>query len=184
MLLLNNQCKIEISILSRYYSFEYNCLTITVTGHQPVKRRGGGPRDLTRPFEIIDHTADIGVIVHGRTLKDLFSNAAAALFSLIADLDRIRTIDLRTVKIGAPDRESLLVRWLNELIYLWDTEHMLFRRFHILRLSSKHLEAQCSGEELDLSRHRVHRDIKAATYHMLQITRNKRGYQTRVIFDI
>jgi SHS2 domain-containing protein len=140
--------------------------------------------DLTRPFKIIDHTADIGIEVYGRTLKELFSTAAVALFSLISDPEQVRTTETRTVSVSAPDRESLLIRWLNELIYLWDTEHLLFSRFKIARLTSKYLDAECSGERLDPSRHDVHRDVKAATYHMLQINRDTQGYQARIIFDI
>ncbi|MEW6142994.1 MAG: archease [Chloroflexota bacterium] len=139
---------------------------------------------MTKLFKTIDHTADIGIVAYGRTLKDLFSNAAAALFSLISDLESVRTIETQAIVVTAPDRESLLVRWLNELVYLWDTEHLLFSRFKILRLTPQRLEAKCFGERLDLSRHLVHRDVKAATYHMLQIIRDNRGYRTRVIFDI
>lgn len=140
--------------------------------------------NLPKPFEIIDHTADIGINVYGRTLKDLFSNAAVALFSLISDPGQVKATETRTVSVSAPDRESLLICWLNELIYLWDTEHLLLSHFKITRLTSQHLEAACLGERFDPSKHSVHRDVKAATYHMLQINRGTQGYQTRVIFDI
>ncbi len=139
---------------------------------------------MTRPFKIIDHTADIGIEVYGRNLKELFSSAAFALFSLISDPEKVKTTETRTVSASAYDRESLLIRWLNELIYLWDTEHLLFSRFTIARLTSKYLDAECSGERLDPSRHNVHRDVKAATYHMLQISRDTQGYHARIIFDI
>jgi len=173
-----------MSALSRRDSFGYNYHASTFKLAANLWETRRGLVDLTKLFEIIDHTADIGINAYGRTLKDLFSNAATALFSLISDTEQVQAIETRTVSVSAPDRESLLVRWLNELIYLWDTEHLLLSRFKIARLTSHRLDAECSGERLDPSRHRVHRDVKAATYHMLQINRDSQGYQTRIIFDI
>jgi len=170
--------------LSRLDSFGYNDHASTSEVTNLSEMLCVEVAGLTKSFEIIDHTADIGISVYGRTLKELFSNAATALFSLISNLEQVKATDTRTITVNAPDRESLLIRWLNELIYLWDTEHFIYSRFEIVRLTSKYLEANCFGETLDPSRHTVYRDVKAATYHMLQINRDNQGYQTRVIFDI
>ena len=80
-------------------------------------------------YVIIDHTADIGISVSGRTYKELFESAAAGLFGVIADSQNIQPKISLPINISAGDMESLLVRWLNELLYLWDTEHLLFNKF-------------------------------------------------------
>lgn len=135
-------------------------------------------------FEIIDHTADVGVIAYGADLKQLFSNAALALFSLVTEPESIRQELQRDVKIISEDKDSLLVEWLNELIYLFDAEHILFSRFDIERLTNDGLKASCYGENVDPLRHKIRIGVKAATYHMLKIDKDSNGYRVQIIFDI
>jgi len=137
-----------------------------------------------KDFEIIDHTADAAVIAYGVDLKQLFSNAALALFSLVTDPESIRQELQRDVKIISEDKDSLLVEWLNELIYLLDAEHILFSRFDIERLTNDSLKASCYGENVDPLRHRIRVGVKAATYHMLKIDKDSNGYKVQIIFDI
>lgn len=135
-------------------------------------------------FEIIDHTADVGIIAYGADLKQLFSNAALALFSLVTEPESIRQELQRDVKIISEDKDSLLVEWLNELIYLFDAEHILFSRFDIERLTNDGLKASCYGENIDPLRHKIRIGVKAATYHMLKIDKDSDGYKVQVILDI
>lgn len=135
-------------------------------------------------FEIIDHTADIGIIAYGVDIKQVFVNAALALFSLITEPEDIKEELQHSLKLQADDEESLLVEWLNELIYLFDVDHILFKRFEIDNLTKNQLEARCFGEKLKPSQHKLKMGVKAATYHMLRIERNKTGYQVQVIFDV
>jgi len=135
-------------------------------------------------FEIIDHTADVGIIAYGADLKQLFSNAALALFSLVTEPESIRHELQRDVKIISEDKDSLLVEWLNELIYLFDAEHILFSRFDIERLTNDGLKASCYGENIDPLRHKIRIGVKAATYHMLKIDKDSDGYKVQVILDI
>src|SRR4030042_1961675 len=97
---------------------------------------------MEKEFEIIDHTADVGIIAYGADMKEAFANAAKALFSLITDLDDVEEVTQRDIELTAPDRESLLVGWLNELIYLFDAENLLFKRFDIMQLGQMHLKAR------------------------------------------
>jgi len=135
-------------------------------------------------FEIINHTADVGIIVYAINVKQLFSNAALALSSLITEPKSIKEKIKRHVEITSEDRDNLLVEWLNELIYLFDVDHILFKRFDIENLNNKHLKAICYGEKLDPLRHNIKRGVKAATYHMLKINRGSDGYEVQVIFDV
>ena len=135
-------------------------------------------------FEIIDHTADVGIIVYGADVKALFSNAALALFSLITEPESVEErLDL-DLKVSSEDRDSLLVEWLNELIYCFDVKHVLFNRFHIESLTDNELKATCYGEDFDPMKHKIKIGVKAATYHMLTLDKNSDGYKAQIILDI
>ncbi len=139
---------------------------------------------MKRGFEIIDHTADVGVIAYGADIKELFSNAALALFSLITEPESIEEKLQQGLEISSEDRDSLLVEWLNELIYLFDAEHILFNKFEIENLTHNQLKATCYGEKIDPSKHKIKTGIKAATYHMLEVDKDSSGYKAQIIFDI
>jgi SHS2 domain-containing protein len=138
---------------------------------------------MGKDFEILDHTADVGIIAYGADLKQAFANAARALFSLITELDDVEEVLHQDIKLNASDVESLLVAWLNELVYRFDTEGILFKRFDITQLEDTHLEARVYGEKADRSRHSLKTGVKGATYHMLEIDKAD-GYRVQVIFDI
>jgi SHS2 domain-containing protein len=137
-----------------------------------------------KPFEIIDHTADIGIIAYGADIKQVFANAALGLFNLMADLDNLKEDTKREIELSAEDVEVLLVEWLNELIYISDVEHIIFKRFEINELSNTQLRATCFGEKIKPGQHRLKREIKAATYHMLRLNKENGSYKVQIIFDI
>lgn len=136
-----------------------------------------------KEFDILEHTADVGIIAYGDSIKQAFANAAKGMFSLITDFDDVREMLNRDIEVTAPDQESLLVEWLNELIYRFDVENILFKRFDISRLNSTRLKARLYGEKVDSSRHKLKVGIKAATYHMLKVEKPN-GYRIQVLFDI
>jgi len=139
---------------------------------------------VEKPFEIIDHTADIGIVAFGTDIKQVFANAALGLFTLMADTDDFKEDVERELKLSAEDVEVLLVEWLNELIYIFDVEHIFFKRFEVDEITSTQIKARCFGEKIKTSRHKLKREIKAATYHMLKINKEDAGYKVQVIFDI
>ena len=138
---------------------------------------------MEKEFEIINHTADVGIIAYGADIKQAFANAARALFNLITELGDIDEVLSRNIEVTAADEESLLVEWLNELIYQFDTENIIFKRFDITELDNTRLRAKNYGEKVDSSRHKLKTGVKAATYHMLKIDKGD-GYKVQVIFDI
>ncbi len=138
---------------------------------------------MEKEFEIVNHTADVGIIAYGADMNGAFANAAKALFSLITELDDVEEVLHRDIELTAPDQESLLVEWLNELIYLFDAENMLFKRFDITQLSNTHLKARSYGHKVDSSKHKLKTGVKAATYHMLKIDKSN-GSKVQVLFDI
>ena len=131
----------------------------------------------------MEHTADVGIMAYGASIAEAFANAGRGLFSLITDPDDIAETEYRDIEVKAADRESLLVAWLNELIYLFDAESMLFRRFDISDLGTTRLKARAYGEVADSSRHRLKAGVKAATYHMLEVDSSD-GSRVRVLFDV
>jgi SHS2 domain-containing protein len=137
-----------------------------------------------KPFEVINHTADIGIVVYGADIKQVFTNAALGLFSLMADLKNIQEDVRREVELSAEDIEVLLVEWLNELIYISEVEHIIFKRFEINDLSNTKLEATCFGEKIKPKQHKLKREIKAATYHMLRLNKDDGSYKVQIIFDV
>jgi SHS2 domain-containing protein len=138
---------------------------------------------MEKEFEIVDHTADVGIRAYGASINQAFANAAKALFSLITELDNIDEVLHRDIELVAPDQESLLVEWLNELIYLFDAENIIFKRFDITQLNSTRLKARGYGEKVDSSKHKLKIGVKAATYHMLKVDKTN-GCQVQVLFDI
>lgn len=139
---------------------------------------------MKKEFEFIDHTADIGVKAYGADMKQVFANAGRGLFSLITELDNVAVKESRNIRVTAPDREALLINWLNELIYLFEVKEILFNRFDIITISDTQLNATGYGEIINLAKHELKTQVKAATYHMLKIEQNKDGWKAQVIFDV
>ena len=135
-------------------------------------------------FLILDHPADLGIEARGETLSEAFEQGACGLTSVILDPACVRPVESRPVRIEAGDRQQLLVRWLTEVLYLYDGLKFAPREFRIGRLSSRLLEAQVRGEPFDRLRHTVRLDVKAITYHQLQIRKRGSGHWLQVFLDI
>ncbi len=133
-------------------------------------------------FQLIEHTADTGLVAYGNNLAEAFANAAYGLFSIIAELGKVREVESRELAVSAEDAEGLLFNWLNHLIYVFDVEHLLFKRFDVSEFTENNLKATCRGERYDPSRHQLKLGVKSATYHMLKVDGEKNRVQ--VIFDV
>ncbi len=133
-------------------------------------------------YKLIEHTADIGLIAYGSSLAEAFGNAAYGMFSIIAELDRVRETETRRFEVSSNDLEGLLFEWLNRLLYYFDVDMLLFKRFEISILPENRLKAICYGEKYDPLRHRLKTGVKSATYHMLRVESVKN--EVRVIFDV
>ncbi|MFQ6014329.1 MAG: archease [Anaerolineae bacterium] len=134
---------------------------------------------MTRRFEEIPHTADLAIRVYGRDLRELFTNAACGLFSLMAELPAEESVR-REITLEGSDYETLLVDWLNELIYLHEVEGETYSHFAIETLSPRGLKTRVAGGPTI----RKTRAIKAATFHDLSIEETPEGYVATVVFDV
>ncbi|MDI6606278.1 MAG: archease [Candidatus Omnitrophota bacterium] len=135
-------------------------------------------------YEFIEHTADIGIRVKGDDLKALFTNAALAMFEIIAEKKTPAKTTLKSIKIKqqAENPEGLFINWLNELLSLSAARSLIFSDFKINILDNKNLEAVANGEEI--SNFRVNTEIKAATYHQLKLKEEGGRWIAEVIFDV
>jgi len=136
------------------------------------------------PFEVLEHTADVGVVAYGDSPAELMANVAQAMFHLMADLEQVQEKESRHISVRGHDWESLLVHWLVELLYYVDAEGLLFRRFQVEALEPYRLEALAFGERMDRERHSLHLGIKGITRHLLAVGREDGRWWARVIFDI
>jgi SHS2 domain-containing protein len=136
------------------------------------------------PFETFEHTADVGLVIRGQTLEELFANAADALVDIMVDPSALREDVRMTATVSAPDRPALLVAWMNELLYLLDVHRFVPRRCRVIELRDTTLVAELFGDTIDPGRHAVRRMVKAATYHGLSLARANSLWEARVILDL
>ncbi len=135
-------------------------------------------------YETFEHTADLGLRIRSSTLDTLFGEAAEALFAaVVEDLNAIEHRELREFRIENDEPELLLFDWLNELLFLFDTQHLLFSKFQV-HLDHNRLEGKAWGEPLDRSRHLLSHEVKAITYHGLRLEQVADGWLAEVIVDI
>ncbi|MFH1258309.1 MAG: archease [Elusimicrobiota bacterium] len=135
-------------------------------------------------FVPIQHIADVGITAYAKDLNKLFVHCAEGMFSLLVDLKTVRPRVKEVVKIKSANQEELLIKWLNELLYFTETHKEVFCKFKIIKLSARNLIAEVWGEKIEPGRHQFGLEIKAATYHNLEIKHTPRGYETTIIFDI
>lgn len=132
-------------------------------------------------YKEIEHTADVGIRAYGKDAGELFESAAAGMFSLITNLAKVRPVGEVEVRVRGTDLPQLLVNWLQELLFLHETQRLLLREFHV-RIDGMSLQGQARGEAIDKTRHELKLNIKAVTYHKLVI--DPKAGMAQVIFDI
>ncbi len=135
-------------------------------------------------FEIFEHTADLGLRVRAPTLSELMTDAAQGLFAMVVEnLESVQPVVARDFHVTGSDWTYLLFDWLNELLYVCDTERLAFSRFDV-QMTAEGLTATARGEPLDPARHHLTHEIKAITYHGLKVEETKNGWLAEVIVDI
>lgn len=134
-------------------------------------------------YETFEHEADIGIRGFGGTVEEAFENAAVALYSVMVNIDAVETSGEKSITASAPDRELLLVEWLNALLAVSDTERMVFSKFSV-RIDGKTLIGTAWGEALDRERHEPRVEVKGATYHMLSVKEQDGAYSAQCVVDV
>lgn len=142
------------------------------------------------PYEILEHPADVGFLAYGRTLAELFENAALALCALTCAPEKIAERIEREIAATGADLESLLYAWLAEILAIADGEQMVFRRASVTELREPKAGAPgevrgiARGEKFDRTRHAAGTYIKAVTLHQFSVVRTPEGFRARVFLDV
>jgi len=140
----------------------------------------------SRDFEFLEHVADLRFMAYGKSLNDCFQNSAKAMFSAISDLKSIDEKDMKRIALKAEDLEVLLHDFLSELLFLFETRGLLFKKFHVSidRNKGYRLKAELYGEKFNPKKHEIKTEIKAVTYHEMLIERRNKEWVAEVLCDI
>ena len=133
---------------------------------------------------MLDHTADLRIRVSGSDPAALFKNAGLALFDLIVEPDTLTTDETLEVQVHGEDPADLMVNYLRELLYLWTGGEKLVKMIHILHISDTAVSARVSTDRYQPQCHDILHEIKAVTYHQIDVRMTADGWQALVVFDI
>ncbi len=135
-------------------------------------------------FRTFEHTADVGIEAEGASREELFAEMARGLFSLVVDrTDAVEARERVEVSLPPDEDDYLLFDWLNELLYRFDAERLVFARFQV-RFDDDGLHGEAWGEPLDPKRHQLGHEVKAITYHELRVWQDDGRWRARIIVDI
>jgi len=141
--------------------------------------------DSKKPdFTLIDHTADLGIIVRGRNLRDLFEAAAKTMMYIMVKKKPADTTKIFNLSVEGYDMADLMVRWLGEILYLFGGEHKLVTGVEVTSVSHSHLDATLETVSFDTNLHQILCEIKAVTFHQIEVDKKDDHWETRIIFDL
>lgn len=132
-------------------------------------------------YILVDHTADMMVKAFGSTLEECFANAAYALFDQTVDLSNIGTSEETEFRVTGIDDEDRLYSLLSELLFIEDCDNLILKEFDV-SFDGDDVVCHARGETLDRSRHRTRSEVKAVTYHMMEVDRETPS--VTVLFDV
>ena len=139
---------------------------------------------MKKTYHLIDHTADFGIQVFGSDSQELFTNAALALFDVITEINLVNGRDTFNISVSGDDWPDLMINWLREILYLWNGREMLVKSVQILSLSENKIFAKICFDAYMPDRHTINTEIKAVTYHQIQVKSSPSGWEAQIIFDI
>jgi protein archease len=135
-------------------------------------------------FEVLEHTADLGLRAEGKTLPEMFEAAAEGMMTIALETENIQPLTSYSISASAENMPELLVGFLNETLYLLDGQRVALRRFEVQQISPEHVEAIAWGELRDPERHRAKVVVKGVTYHQLKISHSRGKWAAEVYLDI
>lgn len=138
---------------------------------------------IVRPWEHFPHSSDIGVRGFGSTVDEAFAHAAVALAAVVTDPDSVDPVESVAIECEAPDRETLLVDWLNAIVFEMAVRNLLFGRFEV-SIVGDHLSAIARGEQVNVARHRPVVEIKGATFTELSVQQKDGQWIAQCVLDV
>jgi SHS2 domain-containing protein len=135
-------------------------------------------------FELLEHTSDVGILARGQTREEAVISASHALVSILVDPTPFRPLEERAFKAAGPDESAQIVNWLNEILFFFDTDGLVFVEFEIDSWTTGEINGRARGERFDIDRHEFRTAVKAATYHQFESHRTPDGWEIRVFVDV
>jgi len=139
---------------------------------------------MKKRYTLLDHTADLRIRVSGTDPAELFKNAGLAVFDLITEPNRLNSQEEIEINVIGDDPADLMVNYLRELLYLWTGKENLVKKIEIILISDTTVSARVSMERYQPERHEILHEIKAVTYHQIEVGRAADGWQAVVVFDV
>ena len=144
---------------------------------------------MTKKFTFLEHMADAYIEAYGDTLEELFENAAIAMFEVMTDTSKVSPVEVRSVETEGFDLESLLYKWLEEWLIIRDSENMVFSKFKVKKIAKVRedkyiIEGLGWGERFNPEVHEIRTEVKAVTYHMMEIKQKNGKWVARFLLDI
>ena len=135
-------------------------------------------------FELLEHPSDIGVLARGATRGEALVAASQGLVSILVDPAPFRPLEERHFKAPGSDEAAQIVNWLNEILFFFDTDGLVFVDFQIDSWTAKEIMGRARGERFDIDRHEFRTGVKAATYHQFESRSVPDGWEIRVFVDV
>ena len=132
----------------------------------------------------MDHTADLGILVRGSDLKNLFREAAHSLIHLMVRANPAKKIRTLKLSVAGADSADLMVRWLGEILYLLEGENRVVTHIGIDDISPCHLDVTLKTGPFDPNTDEILREIKAVTYHQIRVSEKNGRWEAQIIFDL
>ena len=133
-------------------------------------------------YKFLEHTADVKFTAEGKTLEEAFSNAAYALRETMTKGERINSREKKKINVNGRDFESLLYNFLEEFLFLFDSEGFVLSKINKLKIKDKNLECEASGD--NRKKYRISNDVKAVTYNEMFVKKEKSKWIVQVVLDV
>jgi SHS2 domain-containing protein len=138
-------------------------------------------------FEYLEHTADAKFRAYGRSLEEVFENAAYAMFNVMIDTSTVAAEISHEIELSSEDMDGLLFNWLSEILFVFEVESLVFSKFIVDRIEQDdggfRLFARAMGEDINLSKHKFGTEVKAATYNDMRIESTPEGWMIQATVD-
>jgi SHS2 domain-containing protein len=139
---------------------------------------------MAAEFQLLEHTSDVGILARGADRVEALIAASQGLVSILVDPAAVRPLEDRYFKAPGPDEAAQIVNWLNEILFFFDTDNMIFAEFVVESWSPDAITGRATGERFDVERHELRTAVKAATYHQFESSAASCGWEIRVFVDV
>jgi SHS2 domain-containing protein len=138
-----------------------------------------------KKYRLTKHQSELAVRVIGESQADLFANSALALFDvMVADMDKIESKERLPLEVEGADRDDLMINWVRELLYLYQSSGYLIKEFVIREVKDTVVKADVAGEKIDPDRHEIKQEIAAVAFHKSRMEKTGNQWTAHLIFEL